>query len=636
MLGYRSHFTVAAVSDNQPLTAAALHQARSWLRYKGYDADAVEFGQTVKVAEHAEVALAEVRAQDGSLSTMFLLQEHTPRGDWTSRLIVHESAHERRDPWLWLDIVSPDDAPFTARPRLTQYLLEVLDGRDGGSQLDPRVRRTTADDVPHLLDALRDPRRRGLVFVAGSDETLPMEPWQKLVGDLLRETTGLAAGYVLDAEATREFNARAGLHHSVPAGTMRTYVRGVELNNPLDARRHRYLGTEQIVTRRAESVRRVLGARAREIALAQPLPTQALRVESLLLAQADRDFFSARKFDSLATASATTGQGEPARSAAVYARPFTSEPLAATEGPTPPPDENPALPTTPDTASSSIVNVEAHLALVSALSSILGTAEVTPATIDLLREKAAEAEALRAAVHRKTNQYESQTVDIARLREARAEDRKRLEDEQLEHAATRDELEDARTEAKALRRRLSAIGQHTDAQRPVTEYEAEPAAPESFADLLERIEDLDAIVWTGDSKKATDLDAHNPLGLWAGKTWEMLLALQDYAVERAADRAINVDHYLMNTPPHLHGYPANRHAPDESETVKTTKKFSRVRFLPVPRHVDTLGKVFMGAHFKIAQYGIVSPRLHYVDNVHGDGKIYVGYIGPHLPTGNTN
>lgn len=39
----------------------------------------------------------------------------------------------------------------------------------------------------------------------------------------------------------------------------------------------------------------------------------------------------------------------------------------------------------------------------------------------------------------------------------------------------------------------------------------------------------------------------------------------------------------------------------------------------------------MGAHFKIAKYGTVSPRLHLHDAVAEDGRVYVGYIGPHLP-----
>ena len=60
------------------------------------------------------------------------------------------------------------------------------------------------------------------------------------------------------------------------------------------------------------------------------------------------------------------------------------------------------------------------------------------------------------------------------------------------------------------------------------------------------------------------------------------------------------------------------------------------RELPVPTYVSSTGSVFMGAHFKIAQSGLVSPRLHYYDATGIDGNVYVGYIGPHLPTKQTN
>lgn len=44
----------------------------------------------------------------------------------------------------------------------------------------------------------------------------------------------------------------------------------------------------------------------------------------------------------------------------------------------------------------------------------------------------------------------------------------------------------------------------------------------------------------------------------------------------------------------------------------------------------------MGAHFKITQHRMISPRLHYFDHVAHTGRIYVGYIGRHLPTQQTN
>ncbi|WP_129590715.1 hypothetical protein [Sanguibacter massiliensis] len=125
-----------------------------------------------------------------------------------------------------------------------------------------------------------------------------------------------------------------------------------------------------------------------------------------------------------------------------------------------------------------VEDVEVHLALVDALTSTLGTDEVSVAAIELLRETAAEAVALQAAVDRKTVQYEQVSASLASLREQRAEDRKRLEDEQVEHADLRAPREGARGGQGApqqaqrrrpsrgrMARRRSVQSQHADLLR---------------------------------------------------------------------------------------------------------------------------------------------------------------------------
>jgi hypothetical protein len=56
----------------------------------------------------------------------------------------------------------------------------------------------------------------------------------------------------------------------------------------------------------------------------------------------------------------------------------------------------------------------------------------------------------------------------------------------------------------------------------------------------------------------------------------------------------------------------------------------------VPRDIHPDGAIFMDAHFKIARKGLVSPRIYYHDDASRTGKIYVGYIGRHLPNAHTN
>jgi hypothetical protein len=96
------------------------------------------------------------------------------------------------------------------------------------------------------------------------------------------------------------------------------------------------------------------------------------------------------------------------------------------------------------------------------------------------------------------------------------------------------------------------------------------------------------------------------------------------------------DGYLRNTPAGCRSYSANRHATSESDSVRQNPKFFQARVFAVPTEVSASGSTEMLAHFKIAQSGLVSPRLHYHDDSARTQKVYVGYIGPHLPTKNSN
>lgn len=44
----------------------------------------------------------------------------------------------------------------------------------------------------------------------------------------------------------------------------------------------------------------------------------------------------------------------------------------------------------------------------------------------------------------------------------------------------------------------------------------------------------------------------------------------------------------------------------------------------------------MWAYFKCSKDGTKSPRMHYYDDTDNTGKIYIGYIGPHLTNRQTS
>jgi F0F1-type ATP synthase membrane subunit b/b' len=225
---------------------------------------------------------------------------------------------------------------------------------------------------------------------------------------------------------------------------------------------------------------------------------------------------------------------------------------------------------------------------------------------------------------------------VEEVEDDRDQVRARLEEEQLDHAETQSELLDAKAEADRLR---AALAQGGRADEAWTVAAAAPQPPGSFDELLERLDEdvLPNIVFTGETKSALELDEYDPLGTWASKTWDMLRVLEGYANARlAGEFAQGVHAYLTHTPPGRPGYSPGSHASQESDSVAQSPKFSRMRTLPVPSEVDPDGLIFMGAHFRIARRGLISPRMHYHDDTAKTGKIYIGYIGKHLPNTQTN
>ncbi len=95
-----------------------------------------------------------------------------------------------------------------------------------------------------------------------------------------------------------------------------------------------------------------------------------------------------------------------------------------------------------------------------------------------------------------------------------------------------------------------------------------------------------------------------------------------------------VDYFLRNLQRHGVTVSAGKHAATESEA--TPAKFGDERHFPVPAAVDESKAVLMDAHFCLAANGMISPRMHYLDESNHDGRIYIGYIGPHLPIASTN
>lgn len=609
MLGYRSYFKVTKVPGNGRLSDVVVQQIYAWLKSKKYAAERVATGVVAVIGTGIEATLSLEQPDSHAESLYFSLRETSPLGVWVTTIIAHDPGIARKRPWVWVDVDMPRNATWSAPPRIVASLLEILDARDGGAVLAPVPQRVSIDDVPDLLDAVTDAARRGPVFVAGSDSSLPMGPWLDYVGELLRQTTGLASGYVLDPEATEALTEAVGPWHQVGPGTLRAFMNDVVLGDEVDGRRHRHLGTERLVGDTTHRMRRFLGSRAREQALATPLPKTVLRVEGRMLQQLDLELLD------VSTGAADLG------AALSELSPASRFPQAA--------DATMVRSEKPVRPEHSLLE-----ALGTTVASLLGVRAVTSESIEHLVEIVSTAEGLRRLIERKDRDFAEQFDRMADLREDYQKTTERLSDMGAEYwlttvglQTTTKQFERSEREVQRLRLQLQGEGRGEIAWNQPTEPDLADD-PESFEELLDRFDEHENLIWTGKSETTLELDAHDPAVGWAVKTWAVLRALNSYAQMRISDSfSGSIDMYLQNTPPGCASYSSNMFARDENDGVKNTDKFCRPRTLPGPGGSE----VFMGAHFKIAKYATVSPRLHLHDAVADDGHVYIGYIGPHLP-----
>ncbi|MEE6288795.1 hypothetical protein V2J52_14165 [Georgenia sp. MJ173] len=574
---------------------------------------------------------------DGSSSALFTLREDSdPKGAWITQIIAHSPGTTGERPWVWVDVEQEGvEDVWAARPRVAREILATLPGDDHGAPLTPTPTLIGPGEVEELVNVLTSHQRRGPVFVAGGSESLPIERWAEYVEALLGETVGLSAGYVLDGPATERFAQVVGTRHAVRPGTLRTYLPGLDPSSDLDALRHRLLTTETILKSPAGRIRKSLGLRARDLALKTPVPRWAGRVESRLLAATDARVLGWRP-------TALVGQDEDSSDAHQASSPTaTTTPLIESAPRT-------VAPSARDTTPRSMLSLPAPTVPAPPDTLAQLAQELFAADLDeyLLRRLADEREqsVVREAEHVQLLASQQRAVARAnalndrllRLEEELIETRSESEDAQLEWADAEHTASELERTVLALRRRLMEAGQHESAWAELDEPSGLEIAPENFAELLVRLNEFTHVRFTGDPTHCDVLDQKMPVGA-AAKAWTALVALEGYARGKSSGAvAGGVQQYLMQPPEGYAAFSANRHAANESEDVRSNPKFAGPRTLRVPTTVHGSGLVFMGAHFKIAQLAMVSPRLHYYDATAVDGRVYVGYIGPHLPTQATN
>ncbi|WP_354640543.1 hypothetical protein [Kitasatospora camelliae] len=493
-------------------------------------------------------------------------------------------------------------------PDLVRSLLPLLDAADGPVPVPARPQVVTPAGVDALIDQLCDPERRLPVVVASVPSAQPLDSWiAATVEPLYRQLPGLAALYVLDHAALPLFNMALEFH-KVYGGAVRTYLAEVDPASRRDNARHPVLPRSRI----DEDVRRAAALLAREprrIAADLPLP-ELLAAVPVLQLPPEAKLAPRRRPLPADPGGEGTGSGEtrhatdPCAAERTVARPVSAQigrPRRAAEE--------------RDCGAAGRPAGRSDTTGLTGPDDLAGIAD--------LAEHQARVDELQRVRH---------SLLRARRREARmlAES-----DEQL--AALRHVGAQVRVLTGRLRSAARPAGVDLrELAAAVRAEEAEEWAPNSFGELVGRFDEFPLLQFTGDEKETLALDGQSDGAGWARLTWDGLTALQEYAGAAVRGQAGgDFKQWCERTPAGCHRFPPRKAVRGESRAVSSHAKWKRQRMLPVPACVAPSRRAFMGAHLRIGGGG-TAPRVHYLDDCSGSGRIYVGYIGLHLTNTRTN
>lgn len=611
-LGCRSLFRV---TDDPALGSKVHQQLYAWCKDKGWDADRIDGPGVVDVAEGVTASFVRDERQDRSTIERWRFRQDEGQGIWITQLTTHVDRNDSG--WVWTDVLGPGDRS-PGVPRLVRNILEVTDGLDGSHRLTATPYRASLDDVDYIFEAITDPRRRGFLFLAGADDNIniPQADWLDFTSRLLKGTRGIASAYVLDPSTTSALNKRLPQSHRIPEWSLRTYLPAPDLDDPRDGVRHRVLSTARIVDDPSSRLRGLLARSACRQSASLPLPHELVRIDRRLRQLLDEVIVDG--------AGTSTSVAAPVPD---VTKPAVTEPIS--------PTVEPAQPVADSARSQQPVKSGVFAVLRSVVSSVIGSADVTIDAVTRLGELASEALS------------GSRSLDLIRARMRSLEDeRNSLEDQKVEYslraqdgqdelASVRIDLSDAEKKLRHLRSELAKLDRANAVTWVPDETETDDP-PATFAELLDRVREFDFVTFTGDPRNALDLDEHG-LFDWPIRAWDAIRALDDYCRVRTSGQFEgSVDDYIADVPPGCAGLTPGSHAKGETRSTQEHPQYGRARTLPVPEAVSPSGHVFMGSHVRIAKYGSISPRMHYYNDATGTGKVYIGYIGRHLPNFRTN
>ncbi|GAB3233048.1 hypothetical protein GCM10027447_29250 [Glycomyces halotolerans] len=529
--------------------------------------------------------------------------------------------------------LSPDAEPVRAPSLITRFL-ETTRATDGAVPVEAAPHVVGPDEVGLLTSWLAHAKRSVPVIVLTVDRADP-DTVDAHARHLAENLAGIAIVVRLfDVRTQDVLNRRLGEDLTVFGGGLRTYLPGLKPGDEPYPGRHPVRGGGAIRDQGVRALEVVIDG-VIELAVRRPLPADVrhadARVTAILAGRAGPEHLHAAVPTPAELARARTARDpEP-----VEPEP-TDEPRVAP----------PATPMAePDSVSHIAERVSERVTdnladgILEALVDMArgGDSETT----GLIRSMSAHLAALTRAVEdtglldERTGDHDRRKRDLERLRK----DYSQLE---LDYELL---LEDERRAQERIRWLESRLAERADPVYGV-DAPAETADPPAEADSLmavilrarANLDHVDLPETLDPEVAKLDITYPRMCRRWTGKAWDALRALDAYAAARAEGKFTGGFYDWCGRP--LPGEPAitpTMVSMKESDSVTGRPKFREARTFRVPTEVEPSGRVYMPSHIKLRRVGSPAPRMHFLDDAGGStGKIWVGYLGDHLPNTRTN
>lgn len=205
-----------------------------------------------------------------------------------------------------------------------------------------------------------------------------------------------------------------------------------------------------------------------------------------------------------------------------------------------------------------------------------------------------------------------------------------LENAYEEQDAALGQLDTAQSQLRYLQKAFKQLGEVA----LVESEDDDDWIPDSCVDALVAARELLPFLVIGAlDGPCEQLDGQQKRAIWAKKIWSSLRALNDYCRAKTEGRFSGDLSMYRSDPPDGAIPLLAEYAPTESKSTSDDSSLVAIRTFKIPTEVDSSGKVYMQQHVKIDKGGQSAPRIHLYDGSDASTqRIYVGYVGPHLPT----